>query len=460
MQAFEPAKRLRDVSRAVELEPLASGDSRYVDMSDGRSTIDLGWMRTSLEDFAAQQGRFAKFTFTGHRGCGKSTELLRLENELAGRFTSLHFFATEDEIIADYDYAELFLDLVDELVRKFQQEKIPLDERLVQDISTWFAEVTLGEVETVKKEINLSTEAELKAKYGVFWLSVGLLAKLKSTIAGSNERRREIRQKLQRDPLELIRRFNLLLDNAHTALQKAGKPANLLIVVDNLDRLTAKVGQTLFFDGGDLLKLPRAHFIFTVPIATALAPRNIGTIFEKSFSLPMVKVRTRDEKPFKDGINALVEVVQKRIDLDAAFASQKVVRKLAESSGGSIRDLMRLIGYATLTARALGKERIDNDATKRATVKMQTDYERLLVPAGSYMPLMARIHQTKTDGAPIATTLDPQKVEDFRVFFNQLLTNGSVLAYNGNESWYDVHPVIQDSRAFREALTSLSPKAE
>ena len=248
MQAFEPVKRLQEVSRVVELQPLASGDSRYVDVSSGRSTLDLGMMRASLENFDATQNRFAKFTFTGHRGCGKSTELLRLEDDLAGCFTTLHFFATEDEIIGDYDYAELFLDLVDMLVRKFQEDKIPLDERLAEDISTWFAEVTLGEVETVKKEIKLSTEAELKAKYGLFWLSVGLLAKLKSTIAGSNERRREIRHKLQRDPLELIRRFNLLLDNAHTALKKSGKPADLLIVVDNLDRAVSKVAQTLFFD--------------------------------------------------------------------------------------------------------------------------------------------------------------------------------------------------------------------
>jgi hypothetical protein len=53
----------------------------------------------------------------------------------------------------------------------------------------------------------------------------------------------------------------------------------------------------------------------------------------------------------------------------------------------------------------------------------------------------------------------PQKVEGFRVFFNQLLTNGSVLAYNGEELWYDVHPVIQDSRAFREASTPAPPEA-
>ena len=95
--------------------------------------------------------------------------------------------------------------------------------------------------------------------------------------------------------------------------------------MDNLDRLTAKVGHTLFFDGGDLLKMPRAHFIYTVPIATALAPRNIGDHLRAVLRLPMVKVRSRDEKPFRDGINALIEVVKRADRLDAVFASEKLV---------------------------------------------------------------------------------------------------------------------------------------
>jgi hypothetical protein len=221
--------------------------------------------------------------------------------------------------------------------------------------------------------------------------------------------------------------------------------------VDNLDRLTTKAGQTLFFDGGELLKMPRAHFIYTVPIALALA-RNIGMIFEQSFTLPMVKVRTRDENPYEPGINALTDVVKRRIDLDAVFASMDVVRTLVESSGGSIRDLLRLIGYAKMVAGSLGKETIDDDAARRAMLKIRVDYERLLLPAGSYFPLLARIHKTKTDGAPDETTPDPQKVENYRVFFRQLLTSGAVLEYNGEEAWYDVHPVIQGTRALRDAL--------
>src|SRR5437764_14562759 len=121
MQEFRPVTRLREVGKAVQLQPLPSDDPRYVDMSQGRLTIDMKLMRVCLEDFDARENRFAKIAFTGHRGCGKSTELLRLEHDLANRFTALHFFATEDEIIADYDYAELFLDVTNELICRFQE---------------------------------------------------------------------------------------------------------------------------------------------------------------------------------------------------------------------------------------------------------------------------------------------------------------------------------------------------
>jgi hypothetical protein len=76
--------------------------------------------------------------------------------------------------------------------------------------------------------------------------------------------------------------------------------------------------------------MPRAHMIYTVPIAITLSPRNISTEFEKSFNLPMVKVRTRDGRIFRAGRDALIEVVKKRIDLDAVFQTA-----LSQNSGSS-----------------------------------------------------------------------------------------------------------------------------
>ena len=67
----------------------------YVAISEGRGTTELKELRLCLEDHSARENRFAAIAFTGHRGCGKSTELLRLEHVLEPRFTPLHLEVDE-----------------------------------------------------------------------------------------------------------------------------------------------------------------------------------------------------------------------------------------------------------------------------------------------------------------------------------------------------------------------------
>ncbi|MHB1560355.1 MAG: hypothetical protein ACYC61_23130, partial [Isosphaeraceae bacterium] len=374
--------------------------------------------------------------------------LLRHEHELSGQFFPLHFYATEEEVLPDYDYADLFLWLTDELLRRFQIDRLPLDPRLAEDVALWFAKITVDDTESVKKEVDLETEAEARAKWGALGFSIGILARLKSRILGSHEARREIRRDLQNYSSELIRRFNLLLDNAHVALKSASKPPNLLLVVDNLDRLSPPIASNLFFDNGEMLRMPRAHMIYTVPIAAVLAPKNVGTIFQHLFTLPMIKTRWRDGRNFRHGKEVLTQLLAARIELDAIFATKKVVARLIEMSGGSVRDLMRLVDLAQMIARAEGKECIDMTSANRAIDKLRVFFEQTLVPAASYFPRLARIHQKKDDGSrPLD---DPEAIQKDREFLSQLLFNGSVLEYNGGESWYDVHPIVQQIRAFRE----------
>jgi hypothetical protein len=53
-----------------------------------------------------------------------------------------------------------------------------------------------------------------------------------------------------------------------------------------------------------------------------------------------------------------------------------------------------------------------------------------------------------------------REIQRDREFFSQLLFNGSVLEYDGGESWYDVHPIIQGLRAFRDTLDRGSSAAQ
>lgn len=445
-----PARTLQEIAAQTSLEPLQSGDPRYVDMASGRGTRELRKMRVCVESYDAQENRYAKIAFTGHRGCGKSTELLRLEHDLAPRFTCLHLYVDEN-LIRDCDYTDLMLWMTDALVRRFAEEKWPLRQKLVDDVVNWFAERTLEDIKQVKSEITSEVEAEAQAKWGLFGTSLKILARIKARMQGNIEKRSVMRHTLQNYSRDLVDRVNSLLDDAQNALEKEGKSPDLLVVQDNLDRLPVDVGRRLFFDHGDLLKQLRVHVIFTVPIAMLLAPWDIGKVFENAFTMPMVKVHNRDNSVHPDGIDALLRLIAARVDLAAVFSSRDAARLLVNASGGSVRDLLRLLNDAQLEARTDAKSQIDEASAQAAIKNMRIDFERMLLPIEAYFPILRRLHATKVswqlpDQSPDARAVDSQKE-----YFSRLLFNGTVLEYNGDQNWYDVHPIVQQIEAFRNA---------
>jgi hypothetical protein len=137
---LQPAQTLAEVARQATLEPLKPGDPRYVDLSAGQATRDLVLLRQYVEGQSADDRRYALAAFSGHRGCGKTTQLLRLQRDLAPRFTSIHVYADETLLQdPDLDYPDLMLWLVDQLAREFDRLGHRLDERLLTDVAEWFA---------------------------------------------------------------------------------------------------------------------------------------------------------------------------------------------------------------------------------------------------------------------------------------------------------------------------------
>jgi hypothetical protein len=445
---FRPAQTLAEVARQATLEPLKPGDPRYVDLSAGQETKDLRLLRQYVEDQNAGERQYALAAFSGHRGCGKTTQLLRLQADLAPRFTCIHVYA--DETILqdpDLDYPDLMLWLVDQLVREFDKRGHPLDERLLADVVEWFASRTQEDVKTLRAEATAETEAEASGKVGLYFISLKMLARIKSMVQGSVERRQTIRRELQRYSADLLSRVNQLLDGAARVLERNGRSPDLMIVQDNLDRLAAEPGERVFIENGDLLGKLNAHAIYTAPVAMVLsAAANTGQVFQHRYTLPMVKVQQKGSQAYKKGIDALVSVIAARADLDKVFVDPRASQYLARMSGGSVRDLMRLLFEAQSLARADDKDKIDQASARAAVQRVRVDLERTLWP---YQPL-ARIHESKS--LPEPETADQHQLEQARAFYADLLIKGVVLEYDGGECWYDVHPILRDISAFKDSL--------
>ena len=112
------AESLREVAAQTTNQPLSINDPRYVDVAEGRDTKDLKMLYLHLRDAGALEGTGAKdrkvFTtvaLAGGRGCGKTTELFRIEAKLSDKFEPLHLFV-DDSSVQDKNYNPLNLQLI------------------------------------------------------------------------------------------------------------------------------------------------------------------------------------------------------------------------------------------------------------------------------------------------------------------------------------------------------------
>jgi hypothetical protein len=451
--------KLFEVLRAVSLEPLEPTDKRYTDLSKARNTRELLKLRTHLENCANNERR-ACAAFIGHRGSGKTTELKRLEGELGSLYTSLHL-EVDQSLQLDCDYTDLLLWLVDSIVTYFNEKSLPLDGSKVKDVVNWFAERTIETAEAVKTEVELETKAEVSSKtganLGLLAYSLKLLARIKARVVGNREHRKVSRQKLQYYSDELIQRVNKLLAHARDTLAANNRPSRLLVVQDNLDRLGREAALRLFCDNGSILKRIDTDCIWTVPINSRLAPFGIHNLFDEVFSMPIIKVHDRSGKDVEAGITGLMELVSKRIDVPAVFDSPDVVTYLVKMSGGSVRDLLRLLGEAQLAAQVDELQKISLESAKEAAKKLRLDFQGLFVPGDVYYPILAAVARTKQD-ATLTASATPDQATSNRAFFAELLVNGSILEYNGDERWFDVHPVVREIKVFCDVCKATKSK--
>lgn len=454
------AQNLAEVSRAISPEPLGPDDKRYAPLDDARGTSELRDLRVYLEN-CAQTGCRACAAFIGHRGSGKTTELQRLEGELSGVFTALHL-EVDKSLQHECDYTDLLLWLADSLARYFRDKEMPLDGARVKAVADWFAERTIENADALKSEVALETTAKTKAKAGTnLWFlaySLELLAKLTARVSGSSEHRKHSRRQLQSYSADLLAKVNDLLAHAREVLKAKGRPARILIVQDNLDRLQPEPAMNLFSQNGDFLTQIDADCLWTAPINARLAPFRLGNLFEKTFTMPTVTVHDQKNQRVSIGVDSLVNLVAKRINLDLVFESNAVVEYLSAQSGGSVRDLLRLVGSAQIAAQVSRQPVIDQDSAERAVRKLRLDFQGIFIPGSVYYPLLASVAHSKQDAA-LAPSATPEEATHNQHFFAQLLVNGSVLEYSdGEERWYDVHPVLHGIPAFHDAHQAAAPK--
>jgi hypothetical protein len=438
-------------------EPFApASPETYVDCAAVRGnwdvTLELGYRIVNSEEHTCQ-------LFSGHRGSGKSTELLRsLSEYLEEEGFKVVYFAVDREgqdlEPGDVQYADILLSCVRHILEALPPEPSGNNPLMVWLNHNWewiknFLPTKMSP-EEVKAEVNLG------------------FGKLITTLRTVPDRRREIRRQVNEKTDSLQKALNEFIAQAKSRLPDQFQNG-IVLIVDNLDRIPhtedteRKACREIYVNRSTLMRGLNCHVIYTVPVDMIYSSigAELRDSYDSSLVLPMLMVRYPDGKLNHEGINALRQLVTRRIktvdpslvqNLDnsrpdslslATFANPDILDQLCLMSGGRVRVLMHLIQEALKYHQ--GDFPIDEDAVLRAIQELGIRYSNEVLE--SQWPLLVRIAiQSKT-------------AENESEYF-KLMRQGHLLEYRyfseGRiKAWRDVHPLLVNTDKFHEALQNL-----
>ncbi len=354
----------------------ACNPSKTLDLTspqDGKYYIDFSEVRGS--DLVRELKRTITLSgqeptcqlFTGHIGCGKSTELSRLRQELeSGGYHVVYFESTDDLDMGDVDISDILLAIAKQVSKSLEDAKLRLRPNRFQTLLRGAVDLLNSEVTGLKMTLpGTENEVGLSSEEGSYSLSFGI-GELTTKAKDSKDVRSLLRQHLEPRINAILEILNHeLIEPANRQLRDRGQ-AGLVVIVDNLDRVDNKPRsqgrrqpEYLFVDRGNQLKKLQCHVVYTVPLVLSFSneQETLTNRFGSSPQvLPMVRTCDRNGNPCDAGLEALRQMIlarafpdlapeQRRAEAHQLFDPPETLDRLCLASGGHVRNLLVLVNY-------------------------------------------------------------------------------------------------------------------
>lgn len=367
---------------------------------------------------------------TGHIGSGKSTELLRLKKVLeAAGYHVVYFESDRDLEMSDVEVTDILLVIARQVAVSLEMTGVtmrpPYFQRLFQSIA-----------DTLRMPVEISNVS----------LSVGI-ATITTQSKDSADLRSQLHQYLEPRTRNILDAINgELLEPAIAHLKQLGK-AGLVVIVDNLDRVSSsrKLGdrpqpEYLFVDRGDQLKRLGCHLLYTIPLSLAFSddlPLLTNRFGVSPSVLTMVPVIDLEGNCQPESLAKLRQMVLARAfpdlgerdrisHLEEVFDHSDTLDRLCTISGGHMRNLVRYL-YSCLRKHdpPLGRDTLER------VIRDERNDLLGLVNAEEWQQLFRAVK---------ARTL--QGDSDY----NSLLRSLFLYEYRDNRGrWVDINPVDRKS---------------
>lgn len=345
--------------------------------------------------------RFKKMLIIGHRGCGKSTILNKVGQELKEDYHIVSFSAADFINMMDVEAVDILLTTYMRVLESVERDGKfrPLFDKFDELIKLF------------KKEINLEG--------GGFKL-LGLLS-FKFKV--EPESRAAIRKKM----VDQVRELQGSLSEACLRIQEE-KNKDVLIIIDDLDKLDTEAAERIFFNNVFMLTATDSKIVYTFPLDTYYCDAfiRIRDIYADHF-IPLVNLSTAESEPLASSRQSLIKLILKRIN--EKLITEDARKYIIEMSGGLLRDLVKFAQDACNLAMVRQSPVIDREIAENAVNKHINDYYRVL-DFPEYADKIRRVAEIR------------QKIDNKTLVY--LLRYLFVLEYrHRNKLWYDAHPCMK-----------------
>ena len=363
----------------------------------------------------------------GHRGCGKSTELINLKKrfEQAGQPTCIIDFPVETDFLQATCWDVMLL-ITEGLCKIVDEQGLDVPTGTMTAVLNYLKkdEVKINDA-SILGEIGVSGGIEAKTP-AIIKGVLNAFASFKIELKASGSTRTIITEKMEKRAKEWIDYIKEISDHIITGL--SGKRP--ILIFENIDKYQPPDKALDIFQYPYLSEMP-FPVIYTFPISLYYDTRFafIKNNY-KPHTLPMIKVSNVDKSENLEGIGIIREIVKLRAEL-SLFYDEALIR-LIRQTGGVLRDLFECIISAARRANRRGSERIEMEDSDWALSKLSEELSRQIT-----MPDNDKLVNIYKD--PMYRVL----IEDLQFLLNKM-QNLVVLEYSNGIRWHNLHPMVEE----------------
>jgi hypothetical protein len=355
-----------------------------------------------------------KFFFSGHRGCGKSTELQHLLSnaEIQKKYWPINFSIREETDIIDIDFRDVLLAIGSRLYREYRRRGGELPEQLLKELNGWKGKVEKHITTVLEGQVS---GVELGASLEAFFVNAGLKMKLEPAT------RVELRQIVETDITGLIAIINHIAATIYT--QERRIP---LILIDDMDKPDLERARAIFHDRREIMMQPNCAIVYTVSSALFYS-KEFDAIRDQALFLPNINIRTAEDADHRlqDGYLTLEKFVNVRVNPE--LINPVALDEAITYSGGVFRELARIIRTAIGRARRRKATQLESEDVEWAATEIRNEYRRILDKED--IRLLKKVHENR-------------KLE-YSERLMPLLQVLAILEYRDQDNWCDIHPVLR-----------------